>query len=305
MKPDLQMTVGSVALKNPVMTASGTFGYGLEFQPFFDICRLGGMVTKGLSLKPRPGNPPVRIVETPSGMLNSIGLQNIGIEVFLAERLPQLRKLDLAVVLNLFGETLEEYVALCKRLDGVEGIAAVELNVSCPNVDKGGIMFGTDTGALAELTAICRKATRLPLWVKLSPNVTDIAEMARAAEGAGADALSLVNTYQGMAIDVHRRRPSLNRTSGGLSGPAIRPLAVWATWRTSQAVSIPLIGMGGIMTAEDALEFILAGASAVQVGTASFMNPQAAVDVVTQLETYLSEHDIASVKEMIGTLELN
>jgi dihydroorotate dehydrogenase (NAD+) catalytic subunit len=304
-KPDLGVSVGSVDFKNPVLTASGTFGYGLEFQPFFDICRLGGMVTKGLSLKPRAGNPPVRIVETPSGMLNSIGLQNIGIEAFLAERLPQLRELDLAVVLNLFGETLDEYVELCERLEGNAGIAAVELNVSCPNVDKGGMVFGTDAKALAELTVVCRKATRLPLWVKLSPNVTDIAEMARAAEGAGADALSLVNTYQGMSIDVQRRRPALYRTSGGLSGPAIRPLAVWATWCTSQAVSIPLIGMGGIMTARDALEFILVGASAIQVGTASFMNPQAAVDVVEQLEAYLVEHDIASIRELIGTLELN
>ena len=304
MTPDLSVELGALRLKNPVLTASGTFGYGLEFQPYFDIGTLGGIVSKGLSPKPRVGNPPKRIVETPCGMLNSIGLQNVGVDAFIAEKLPALEPYDIQVVANVFGETLDEYVEVCEKLDAATGVAAIELNVSCPNVEKGGMIFGNDPRALAEVTRTCRKATKLPLFVKLSPNVTDIAEMARAAEGAGADGLSLINTFVGMVVDVDRRRPVLARGSGGLSGPAIRPLAVWMTWQVFQAVKIPIIGMGGIVEARDALEFILAGASAIQVGTANFLSPDAALGVLRGIESYLSEHRIATVRELIGALEI-
>jgi len=302
-KPDLSVRVGALTLKNPVMTASGTFGYGLEFLPYFDLGRLGGLVSKGLSPKPRLGNPPARICETPSGMLNTIGLQNVGVDAFIADKLPVLRGYDTRVVANVFGETVDEYVEVCRKLDDAEGVHAIELNVSCPNVEAGGMIFGNDPRALAGVTRACRAATRLPLFVKLSPNVTDIRETARAAEAEGADALSLVNTFVGMAIDVERRRPVLARLSGGLSGPAIRPLAVWMTWQCHGAVKIPLIGMGGISTAQDALEFILAGATAVQVGTANFVRPTAAVEVVEGLARYLERHGIGSIGELVGTLE--
>jgi len=302
-KPELSVDLGKLRLKNPVLTASGTFGYGLEFADFFDLGALGGICTKGLSPRPRLGNPPVRICETPAGMLNTIGLQNIGVDSFIADKLPLLRAYDTAVVANVFGETIPEYVEVCEKLDGAEGVHAIEVNVSCPNVDKGGIVFGNDPRALAEVTAACRAATRLPLMVKLSPNVTDITVTARAAEEAGADIISLVNTYVGMAIDVDRRRPVLAKVFGGLSGPAIRPLAVRLTWLVRQAVKLPLIGIGGIMDARDALEFILAGASAVQVGTANFVNPDAAVKVARGIESYLVEKGIASFNELIGALE--
>jgi dihydroorotate dehydrogenase (NAD+) catalytic subunit len=300
--PDLSVAVGTVRLKNPVLTASGTFGYGLEFLPFLDLARLGGLVTKGLSPRPRIGNPPERIVETPAGMLNAIGLQNIGIDAFLKDKLPTLRSHDTAVVANVFGETELEYVAVCEKLDGASGVAAIELNVSCPNTEAGGMVFGNDPVSLARITQACRRATRLPLWVKLSPNVTDVRELAKAAEGEGADALSLVNTFVGMAIDVDKRRPALANVSGGLSGPAIRPLAVWMTWQVRRAVSIPIVGMGGIMNARDAMEFIFAGATAVQVGTANFVNPRTAVDVAEGLASWLSERNIESIRELIGAV---
>jgi dihydroorotate dehydrogenase (NAD+) catalytic subunit len=300
--PDLSVAIGSVRLKNPVLTASGTFGYGLEFLPFLELAQLGGLVTKGLSPRPRKGNPPERIVETPAGMLNAIGLQNIGIDSFLADKLPALRGHDTVVVANVFGETEAEYVAVCEKLDAAKGVAAIELNVSCPNTEAGGMVFGNDAASLARITRACRRATRLPLWVKLSPNVTDIREIARAAEAEGADAVSLVNTFVGMAIDVEKRRPVLANISGGLSGPAIRPLAVWMTWQVRRAVTIPIVGMGGIMTARDAMEFILAGATAVQVGTANFVNPRAAVDVAEGLAAWLKERNVASVRELVGAL---
>jgi dihydroorotate dehydrogenase (NAD+) catalytic subunit len=302
-KPDLSVQLGGLRLQNPVLTASGTFGYGLEFSPFLDLGELGGICTKGLSPKPRLGNPPVRICETPAGMLNTIGLQNIGVDSFIADKLPRLRSFDTVIVANVFGETIPEYVEVCEKLDRTEGVHAIEVNVSCPNVDKGGIVFGTDPRALQEVTAACRKATGLPLIVKLSPNVTDITEMARAAEDGGADIISLVNTYVGMVIDVDRRRPVLAKIFGGLSGPAIRPLAVRLTWLVHQAVDLPLIGIGGIMDARDALQFILAGASAVQVGTANFVNPDASVRVARGIASYLSEHGIASVRDLIGALD--
>lgn len=300
--PDLTVQLGPLRLKNPVLTASGTFGYGLEFLPFLDLGELGGLVTKGLSLRPRLGNPPTRIAETPAGMLNTIGLQNIGVEAFIHEKLPELQGHDTAVVANVFGETEAEYVEVCSRLEDAGGVFAVELNVSCPNVEQGGIAFGTDPRALSRITAACRKATGLPLIVKLSPNVTDIRVTARAAAEGGADIISLINTYVGMAIDVERRRPVLAKISGGLSGPAIRPLAVWLTWQVHQTVDLPLIGIGGIMDADDALQFILAGASAVQVGTANFVRPDASIRVLRGLRSHLADHGIASVREMIGAL---
>ena len=300
MKPDLSVELGPLRLKNPVVTASGTFGYGLEFLPFYDIGALGGIATKGLSPRPRGGNPPPRIVETPAGMLNTIGLQNVGVDAFISDKLPALREYDTAVLANVFGETIPEYVEVCEKLDSAEGVTAIELNVSCPNVDRGGMVFGNDPGALAEVTRACRKATRLPLIVKLSPNVTDVRDTARAAEAEGADALSLVNTFLGMAIDVERRRPVLAKVSGGLSGPAIRPLAVWMTWQVHNAVNIPLIGIGGIVEARDALEFILAGATAVQVGTANYMYPDSALRVLRGLESWLVEHETGSIRELVG-----
>ena len=302
-KPDLSVTLGPLALRNPVLAASGTFGYGLEFLPFLDLNRLGGFVTKGLSPRPRQGNPPPRIVETPAGMLNTIGLQNVGVDAFIADKLPELRRFGTAVVANVFGETEGEFLEVCAKLDRAPGVAAIELNVSCPNVERGGMIFGNDPTALCRVTRACRDATALPLIVKLSPNVTDIRETARAAADGGADVLSLVNTFVGMAIDVERRRPVLAKVSGGLSGPAIRPLAVWMTWQVHRAVPLPLIGIGGIVEARDALEFILAGASAVQVGTASFIHPDAPLRVLRGIEEYLERHRIATLRELVGTAE--
>ncbi len=302
-KPDLSVALGPLRLKNPVIAASGTFGYGTEFLPFLDLSELGGLVVKGLSLEPRVGNPPPRIVETPAGMLNAIGLQNVGVDAFVREKLPALAGYDTVVLANVFGETEEEYALACARLDGAPGLGAIELNVSCPNTEAGGMIFGNDPIALGRVTRACRRSTRLPLLVKLSPNVTDIREGARAAEAEGADALSLVNTFVGMAVDVDRRRPVLANVAGGLSGPAIRPLAVWMTWQASRAVKIPVVGMGGILTARDALEFILAGASAVQVGTANFIQPDACIRVIRGLEDHLTSRGLSSIREIVGTLE--
>jgi dihydroorotate dehydrogenase (NAD+) catalytic subunit len=301
--PDLAVEVGTVRLKNPVLTASGTFGYGLEFQPFLDLNALGGLVTKGLSPRPRKGNPPERIVETPAGMLNAIGLQNVGVDAFVREKLPKLRAFDTAIVANVFGETEAEYLEVCEKLDAAPGVAAIELNLSCPNTECGGMIFGNNAASLGAITRACRRATKLPLWVKLSPNVTDIRETARAAEAEGADAVTLVNTFVGMAVDVERRRPVLANVSGGLSGPAIRPLAVWMTWQVRRAVAIPIVGMGGIMTARDALEFLIAGATAVQTGTVNFVTPGSAVTVARDLASWLAAHGVASVREIVGTLD--
>ena len=303
MTPDLSVEVGKVRLKNPVLTASGTFGYGLEFQPFLNLAELGGLVTKGLSPRPRRGNPPERIVETPAGMLNAIGLQNVGVDAFLRDKLPKLRAFDTAVVANVFGETEAEYLEVCEKIDAASGIAAIELNLSCPNTECGGMIFGNDAGSLGAITRACRRVTKLPLWVKLSPNVTDIRETARAAEAEGADAVTLVNTFVGMVVDVERRKPVLANVSGGLSGPAIRPLAVWMTWQVFRAVTIPIVGMGGIMTARDALEFLIAGATAVQTGTVNFVTPSSAVTVARDLGDWLEARKIGSVREIIGTLD--
>ncbi len=302
-KPDLSVNFAGIRLKNPVLTASGTFGYGEEYAEFVDLNRLGGVIVKGISLKPIKGNPPPRIWETPSGMLNAIGLENPGVDVFLDKKLPYLRQFDTAVIVNVFGYSLEEYVGVVERLEGVTGIAGLEVNISCPNVKAGGIVFGTNLKAAFELLSAVRKATTLPVIAKLSPNVTDITEFAKAARDAGCHGLSLINTLLGMAIDVRCRRPRLANCTGGLSGPAVRPVAVRMVWQTARAVSLPIIGMGGIATAEDALEFILAGATAVAVGTANFINPRATLDVLSGMESLMKEQGVGHITELVGKVE--
>lgn len=303
MKPAMSVEIGSIKLRNPVMTASGTFGYGEEFSQYVDLEKIGAFVTKGLSLKPRAGNPTPRIVETPGGMLNAIGLQNVGIDAFIQKKVPFLRSVNTPAIANFFGYTPDEYAELASRLDGIPEVAALEVNISCPNVKQGGIVFGTDPGCAASVVAACRAATKKTLIVKLSPNVTDIVEMAQACEAAGADALSVINTLTGMAIDLERRRPVLANVTGGLSGPAIKPIALRMVWQVAKAVKVPVIGIGGIMSATDALEFILAGATAVQVGTASFVNPAAAQEIAEGMEQWLAARGIADIKSLIGALE--
>jgi dihydroorotate dehydrogenase (NAD+) catalytic subunit len=303
-KTDLSIDFAGIKLKNPVLTASGTFGYGEEFSDFVDLNRLGGVIVKGISLKPIKGNPPPRIWETPSGMLNAIGLENPGVDVFLKEKLPYLRKFDTAVLVNMFGYSLDEYVGVAERLEGVSGISGIEVNISCPNVKAGGMAFGTDLKATVELLSAIRRVTRLPLIAKLSPNVTDVTAFAKAAQDAGCDGLSLINTLLGMAIDVRCRRPRLANCTGGLSGPAIRPVAVRMVWQVAKAVPLPIIGMGGIVTGEDALEFVLAGASAVAVGTANFINPKATVNVIAEMEMILQEQGVPAVRDLIGKVSV-
>jgi len=303
---DLKVEIApGVILKNPLLTASGTFGYGREYAPYFDISKLGAIISKGLSLQPKIGNPGVRITETACGMLNAIGLENIGIEHFLADELPILQKLKAVVIVNIFGNNQSDYAALAARLDGVDGITALEINISCPNVKAGGIQFGTDPQAAAQLVAAVRKKTSLPLITKLSPNVSDIVAVAKAVEEAGSDSLSLINTLLGMAIDLDRKRPILGNVTGGLSGPAIKPVALRMVYQVAQAVSIPVIGIGGIVNAHDALEFLLAGATAVEVGTASFINPQAASEIVDGIKNYLDEQNCERITDFIGSLENN
>ena len=303
-QPDMRVDIGGFRMKNPVMTASGAFGYGSEYADFVDLNLLGGVGVKCLTLEPRKGNAPPRIAETPSGMLNTIGLQNVGIDAFLRDKLPYLRDFDVAVMVNISGTKEGEYIEMCRRLNGADGVHGIELNVSCPNVEKGGMTFGVDADALRTLVSACKEAApRLPLIVKLTPNVTDIAEPARACEEAGADGLSLINTLLGMAVDVASRRAVLSRAVGGLSGPAIKPIALRMVWEAHRAVSLPLIGMGGIATAEDALEFILAGASAVAVGTAHFSNPTASVEVAEGLRRAFQADRIRNVSELRGQLQ--
>ncbi|MBF0317893.1 MAG: dihydroorotate dehydrogenase [Nitrospirae bacterium] len=298
---NLEVSVAGLRLKNPVMTASGTFGYGLEYAGFFDLSRLGAVVVKGLSVNPSKGNPPPRIWETSCGMLNSIGLQNIGIPAFVRDKLPVLRQYDTRIIANFFGNTIAEFVEGAAMLNDATGVDALELNVSCPNKDAAWSAFGTNPVVLAEVVARVRQATSLPLIVKLSPNVTDITEMARVAVDAGADALSLINTLTGMAIDIESIRPRLSNIVGGLSGPAIKPVALRMLWQVHKVLpSVPLIGMGGIMTADDAIEFILAGAVAVAVGTANFVNPQATLHVIGGIEQYMSRHNIADINDIVG-----
>jgi len=301
-KPDLAVRLGGLELPNPVLLASGTCGYGLEMVPHGDLSRLGAVVVKGLSLEPSPGNPPPRIVETPSGMLNSIGLENIGLQAFLREKLPKLRRVGARVIVNFYGGCVADYRELAARLDGVEGVHALEMNISCPNVKRGGLQIGQEPREVSRAVAAVRAATRLPLLVKLTPNVTDVRATARAAAEAGADALTLINTLQGMAIDVETRTPALARVVGGLSGPAIRPVAVRMVWQVRQALAIPIVGCGGVWTARDALEFLIAGASAVQLGTVNFTHPGRWVEVLAGIEAYLRRHRIARVADLVGTL---
>ena len=299
----LQTTIGPLILKNPVLAASGTFGYGTEFSDLIDVNLLGGIVVKGLSLKNMPGNPPPRIVETPCGLLNSIGLANVGLETFLREKLPWLRKLSTAVIVNIYGHTVEEYGAVAAGLKGAEGVSAIEVNISCPNVERGGIAFGTDPDLAAKVTEEVLKNSDKPVIVKLSPNVTDITVPARAVENAGAHALSLINTLTGMAVDIESREPKLASFSGGLSGPAIRPVALYMVREVVKAVRIPVIGIGGITDYRNALEFLICGAKAVQVGTANFINPRATLDIVEGLRKFCDDQGISSIDEIIGTLK--
>ncbi|MEW6457780.1 MAG: dihydroorotate dehydrogenase [Bacillota bacterium] len=300
MKVKTAVEIAGLTLKNPVLTASGTVGFGEEYAPYLDLAGLGALVVKTVTLKPRAGNPPPRITETPAGVINAVGLQNPGVEALVRDILPRLARFDVPVIVSIAGETVDEYARLAGRLDGVPGIAALEVNISCPNVRAGGIAFGTEPAMTAAVVRQVRENTRLPVIAKLSPNVTDIRTIALAAAGAGADALSLINTLSAMVIDVERRRPLLGNVFGGLSGPAVRPVAVRAVWQVYRAVELPLIGMGGIMTARDALEFILAGARAVAVGTANLVNPGAAAAVAAGLEQYLTEQEIGDINELVG-----
>ena len=298
----LEVNVAGIRMRTPVMVASGTFGYGSEYVDFVDLNQLGAIVVKGITSEPWSGNPMQRIIETPSGMLNAIGLQNVGVDGFISEKLPYLRDFDVPVVVNVCGETLEEYCEVTEKLDAADGVAAIELNISCPNLDCGGMSFGVDSRLAGELVTEVRERTGLPLLVKLSPNVTDIAEIARAIEDAGADGLSVINTLLGMAIDAKTRRPQLANLTGGLSGPAIKPIALRMVWQVYNAVKIPIVGMGGIMTGEDAVEFFIAGASAVAVGTANFVNPRASLDVTDGIREYLESQEMESIKELVGSL---
>ena len=300
--PKLAVEVGGIFMKNPVMTASGTVGYGQELASLVDLNRLGGIVLKGLSLKPAAGNPPPRTVESCGGMLNAIGLENVGLEAFAREKLPFLQTLETPIVLNIYGHQIEAYVELAERIQDLEGIAGIEMNISCPNVKAGGIAFGTDPKMASEVVKAVRAKTSLPLIAKLSPNVTNIKPIARSVEEAGADAVSLINTITGMAVDVATRRPKLANVTGGLSGPAIKPIALRMVWEAAQAVHIPVIGIGGIMNTSDALEFLIVGARAVQVGTANFVNPRATLEIVEGLGAYLVKNDISDIGEIIGSL---
>ena len=300
---DLSVQIGSLRLKNPLMSASGCFGYGLEYGEVVDLSTLGAVVVKGLFLNERQGHPPPRIVETPAGMLNAIGLQGIGVHRFVREKMPELRRAGATVIVNVCGTTIDEYVEVSRILSDTEGVAALELNISCPNIKEGGITFGCDLVNTATVVSAVRRATPLPLIPKLTPNVTSVSAFARAAEESGADAVSLVNTFLAMAIDVERRRPKLSNVMGGLSGPAIRPIAVRMVYECAQRVKIPVIGMGGIVTATDALEFLIAGATAVQVGTANFVDPFIWAKLEAGIRDYLSRHGLARVSEVVGTLD--
>lgn len=296
----LEVNIGGIAMKNPVTTASGTFGFGLEYSGLVDLNRLGALVVKGTTLKPRLGNPAPRICETPAGLLNAIGLENPGVEAVLVKYIPFLKGYDVPVIINIAGDTVEEYAHLASKIDGCREVAGIEVNISCPNVKKGGMLFGSDPDSAAEVIREVRSATRLPVIAKLSPNVTSIAAVAESVARAGADAVSLINTLLGMSIDIRTRRPVLGNIMGGLSGPAVRPVAVRAVWQVYRAVSIPILGMGGITCAADALQFILAGASAVSVGTANFVNPRATIEILEGIESYMAENNIRDINELIG-----
>ncbi len=301
--PDLSVQLGPLHLRNPVLVASGTFGYGEEYADFIDLDQLGAVVVKGISLKPRPGNPPPRLVETASGLINAIGLENVGVASFLADKLPFLRARQVPVIVNIFGNTVADYAELASHLDGVDGVTALEINISCPNVKKGGMLFGTNPETAAEVVRAVRRRTTLPLITKLTPNVTGIGVIARAVADAGSDILSCINTVAAMAVDVFSRRPKLANIIGGLSGPAIKPIALRCTYEVLQAVTCPVIGIGGIMKATDALEFLLLGARAVQVGTANFVNPRVSQEIVSGLRRFLRVEGLRRLEDFIGTLD--
>lgn len=299
---DLKVNIGALSLKNPVLTASGTFGFGEEFADFIDLSALGGFIVKGTTLEPREGNDYPRMVETPSGMLNAVGLQNKGVDYFVEHIYPRICGYDSEIIVNVSGRTPDDYAEVCRRLEPLPRIRAVEINISCPNVKQGGMAFGTTCDGAASVTRAVRRAFTGTVIVKLSPNVTDVTEIARAVEAEGADAVSLINTLMGMAIDVERRRPCLSTVTGGLSGPAVRPVAVRMVWQTAKAVKIPVIGLGGIMNGRDALEFILAGATAVEVGTANFIDPAVTVKIIDYIDDYCSRHGVGAVTELIGQI---
>ncbi|MGI6291226.1 MAG: dihydroorotate dehydrogenase [Bacteroidales bacterium] len=301
---DLAVSINGIEFKNPILTASGTFGYGEEFDDFLDLGHIGGMVLKGTTLHARDGNPYPRMAETAAGMLNAVGLQNKGIDYFITTIYPRIKHYDTHIILNVSGSTIEEYVGVVEKLNDLEKIAAIELNISCPNVKKGGMAFGTSASSAEKVTQEVRKAYRKTLIVKLSPNVTDITEIAKAVEGAGADSVSLINTLLGMAIDAEKQTPILSTVTGGLSGPCVKPIALRMVWQTYKAVKIPIIGLGGIMNAKDAIEFFLAGATAIQIGTANFINPAVAVKVVDGINDYLERHRINSISDIIGMLKV-
>lgn len=304
-KPQMRVDIGGIEIKNPVMTASGTFGYASEFEELIDLNRLGAIVVKGLSLEPSRGNPPPRIVETPCGMLNAIGLENVGLAAFVKDKLPFLRRLETPVFVNVYGKSTKEYAELVARLEDIDGVSGIEVNISCPNVKSGGMAFGAYPESAAEVVRAIRKQTAKPLMVKLSPNVTDIAEIAKSVEAEGADSISLINTITGMAIDIETRRPKIANITGGLSGPAIKPVALRMVWQVAQSVNVPVVGIGGIMTAKDALEFLIAGAVAVQIGTANFINPHTAIDIIDGIEAFMVDRNISDIADIIGTLNVS
>ncbi|MEK7399575.1 MAG: dihydroorotate dehydrogenase [Candidatus Poribacteria bacterium] len=301
---NISVDIAGIKMKNPVMVASGTFGYGEEYSSFFDLGKLGAIVTKSITLRARHGNRPPRITETPSGMLNAIGLQNVGLDRFVSEKMPFLRTLGIPIIVSISGEDETEYIEIAERLSQIPDVSGFEVNISCPNVSKGGMQFGADHRMTYKLIKSLRCATKLPLIVKLSPNVTSIAKIAVSAESAGADALSLINTLLGMSIDIKSRKPKLGNITGGLSGPAVRPVAIRMVWQVFNAVKIPLIGMGGIMTAEDALEFIIAGAKAVSIGTANFVNPISTIEIINGIADYMQKNDIADIHDLVGCLNV-
>lgn len=299
---NLSVNVAGLRLKNPVLTASGTFGYGEEFADLIDLNRLGGFIVKGTTLEHREGNPYPRMCETPSGMLNAVGLQNKGVDYFIENIYPRIKHYDTEVIVNVSGAKTADYVTVCERLAALDRISAVEINISCPNVKQGGMAFGTTCSGAAEVTAAVRKAFPRTVIMKLSPNVTSIADIAKAVEAEGADAVSLINTIMGMAIDVERRRPYLSTITGGLSGPAVRPVAVRMVWQTAKAVKIPVIGLGGITNGHDALEFIMAGARAVEIGTANFIDPTVTMKVIDEISDYLDRHNISDINDLVGII---
>ena len=301
---DLKININGLEFKNPVLTASGTFGYGPEFEDFIDIGQLGGIIVKGTTLEHREGNAYPRMAETPSGMLNAVGLQNKGIDYFIQHIYPNIKKYNTNIIINVSGSKLEDYLAVIEKINDLDRIPAIELNISCPNVKQGGMAFGTSCASAAEITKAARKVCNKTLIVKLSPNVTDITSIAKSVEAEGADSVSLINTLLGMAIHAETRKPVLSTITGGLSGPAVKPVALRMVWQVAKAVKIPVIGLGGIMTATDAIEFLLAGATAVQIGTANFIDPQISVKIVQGIEQYLARHKFTSVKEIIGSLEV-